>query len=95
MRRPGLGWGGWYWEEEGRFDLSRSGGKGRHSGERDRDSLRGSMEVSPMGQGHHCWGEKENMRIDGGDRVGTNWMSLKNAVVCGQSPIRPNKQDDP
>lgn len=50
---------------------------------------------APVGQGHHCWGEKENMRIDGGDRVGTNWMSLKNAVVCGQSPIRPNKQDDP
>lgn len=86
-----IGVGGWYWEEEGRFDLFRSGGKGRYSGERDRDSFRGSMEVSFMGQGYYCWGEKENMRIDGGDRVGINWMLLKNVVVCGQSFIRLNK----
>lgn len=40
-------------------------GKGRYSGGRlgTHEGVRGSKEVSPVGQGHHCWGAKENKRI--------------------------------
>lgn len=54
----------------------RGRGKGRSSGGRigTHEGVRGSKEVSPVGQGHHCWGAKEDKRI-GRNRIGTRWMS--------------------
>lgn len=48
-----------------------------------------------MGQGHHCWGAKA-MRICGEDRIGTRWtLPSKKAVIYGQNPLSPRKQDGP
>lgn len=38
---------------------------------------------APVGQGHHCWGAEEDVRICGGARIGSRWGSLKKKpVIC-------------